>query len=142
MALSPSCENLQFHERNYIIFIFVRTGKGNNSTEKELKHVPCVFIAWWKTEANVRENLRADQWKPAGDAVEKMRKFYGKRTKTCSLCLHSLVKTLAKFVRILEQVKTHDCPEFSLIWSWILPQTFASVFTRLWRHGKHVFFVK
>ena len=31
-----------------------------------------------------------------------------KRNKTSSQCLHSLVKTSAKFVRILEQVKTLD----------------------------------
>ena len=31
-----------------------------------------------------------------------------KRNKTCCPCLHSLLKTPAKFVRILEQVKTFD----------------------------------
>ena len=32
-----------------------------------------------------------------------------KRNKRCSLCIHSQVKTLAKFVRIREQVNTLDC---------------------------------
>ena len=32
-----------------------------------------------------------------------------KRKRTCYLCLHSLVKNLAKFMRILEQVKTSNC---------------------------------
>ena len=47
----------------------------------------------------------------------------------------------AKFVRILEQVKTFDCIS-GFHWSALeFSQTFASVFTRLWRHGKHVLFL-
>ena len=62
------------------------------------------------------------------------------KNKTCSPCLHSQVKTSAKFVRILEQVKTLDWVS-SFYWSALeLSQTFASVFTRLWRHGDNILF--
>ena len=37
------------------------------------------------------------------------KKIIFKRNKTCSPCLHSLVETLVKFVRFLEQVQTFDC---------------------------------
>ena len=50
------------------------------------------------------------------------------RNKTCSPCLHSLVKTYAKFVRILEQVKNL---EFSLICSRILPNVCLVFFNKI-----------
>ena len=65
-----------------------------------------------------------------------------KRNKTCCSCLHSLLKTSAKVVRILEQVKTLDYIS-GFYWSALqFSQKFASVFTRLWRHGKYVLFLK
>ena len=56
---------------------------------------------------------------------------------------YSLLKTSAKFVRILEQVKTLEMQTLSgFHWSALeFSQTFASVFTRLWRHRKHVLFL-
>ena len=61
---------------------------------------------------------------------------------TCCLCLHSLLKTSAKFVRILEQVKALYCVS-GFHWSALkFSQTSALSFTRLWRHGKHVLFLK
>ena len=58
-----------------------------------------------------------------------------------SLCLHSVVKNSAKFVRILEQVKTLDfVPGF--YWSTLeFSQTFASVFTRLLSLENMVYFL-
>ena len=48
----------------------------------------------------------------------------------------------AKFVRILKQVKTLDCV-LGFHWSTLeFSQTFASVFTQLWRHRKQVLFLK
>ena len=62
--------------------------------------------------------------------------------KTCSPCLHSLVKTSVTFVRILKQVKTLDCIS-GFHWSALeFSQKFASVFNRLWRYGKDVLFIK
>ena len=59
-----------------------------------------------------------------------------------SLCLRSLVKTSVKFVKILEQVKTLDCVS-GFQWSALdFSQTFASVFTKLWRHGEQFLFLK
>ena len=95
--LSPSCENLQFQERN--IFTYIRAS--------------CIFFLFVNS----------------------------KRNKTWSPCLYSLVKTLAKFVRILEQ-KSFDCVS-GFHWSALeFSQAFALVFTRLWRHGKHVLYLK
>ena len=52
-ALSPSCEKLQCHKRNYgvqsascIVFLFVKTE--NNNFIKEIKHVIRAFIPLWK----------------------------------------------------------------------------------------------
>ena len=57
-----------------------------------------------------------------------------KEIKKC-LCLHSLLKTSAKLVRILEQVKTRQAVE-GFHWSALeFSQPFASV-----RQGKHVLF--
>ena len=65
-----------------------------------------------------------------------------KEIKTCCPCLHSLLKTSAKFLRILEQVKTLDCVS-GFHWSALeFSQTFAAIFTRTWRGGKHVLFLK
>ena len=59
-----------------------------------------------------------------------------------STCLHSLVKTSTKFVKILKQVKTLDRVS-GFHWSDLeFSQTFASVFTRQWRHREHVLFFK
>ena len=58
-------------------------------------------------------------------------------------CLHSLVKISAKFLRILKSVNTLDCVVSGFYWSaFELPKTFTSVFTRLWRHGEHVWFLR
>ena len=53
VLLSPSCENLQFHERNKAIstrfvyrLLFVKSK--NYNFVKELKHVFRAFIGWWK----------------------------------------------------------------------------------------------
>ena len=54
----------------------------------------------------------------------------------------SLLKTSAKFVRILEQVTTLDCVSGFHWCALEFSQTFTSVFNRLWRHGKHVLFLK
>ena len=68
-------------------------------------------------------------------------KCFYKRNKICHPCLHSLVKTSAKFLKILEQLKTLDCVS-GFHWSAVeFSQTFASVFTRLWRHGNMFYFL-
>ena len=65
-----------------------------------------------------------------------------KWNKICCPCIHSLLKTSAKFVRVLEHVKTLDCVS-GFHWSALeFSQKFASVFTRLWGNGKHVLFLK
>ena len=68
--------------------------------------------------------------------------FVYKRTKTCCLCRHSLLKTLAKFVRIFKQVKTLDCISGFHWFALEFSQMFTSVFTRLRMHGEHVLFLK
>ena len=56
--------------------------------------------------------------------------------------IYSQVKRLAKFVRILEQVKTFDCIS-GFHWSALeFSQTFTLVFTTLRRHWEHVLFLK
>ena len=58
------------------------------------------------------------------------------RNKTCSPCLHSL----AIVGRIREHISKNPRRRgFSLTREF--SQTFASVFTRLWRHGEHVLFL-
>ena len=55
--------------------------------------------------------------------------------------LHSLVKTLAKFVRILEQSKTLNCIS-GIHWSALkFSQSFASVFTGLEGTEKMFYFL-
>ena len=43
----------------YIVFLFVKT---ENKFIKEIKHVLCAFITWWKTLQSLWELLR--RWKP------------------------------------------------------------------------------
>ena len=103
LALSQSCENLQFHERKlsvhmhfvYIVFLFLKTEYDNFI--KEVKHVLHAFIAWWKP-----------RW---------------------------------MFGRIREQISENPRCSQRFSPAWEFSQTFASVFTRQWRHREHVLFL-
>ena len=110
----------------------------------------CVFIGLWSTK------MTSGKWLTVYELREftvrasyivflivntENNNFIYKRSKTCCPCLHSPLKTSAKFVRILEQV-TLDCVSGFHRSALKFSQTFALVFTRLWRHGKHVLFLK
>ena len=57
------------------------------------------------------------------------------------MCLHSLVKTLAMFARILKQLKTSNC-DSGFHWSTLeFSQKFTLVFTRLWKHRENVLLI-
>ena len=96
--LSPSCEKLQFHERNQSIHVYelhissFSLLNTENNFIKEIKHVILSFKAWWKPRQSLWE----------------------------------LWDYVSGFQR--------SALEFS--------QTLASVFTRLWKHGEHVIFLK
>ena len=67
-----------------------------------------------------------------------LNKNFIKEKKTCCPWLHSLVKTSAKFVRILERMKTLDCISGFHLSTLKFSQTFASVFTKLWNHREYM----
>ena len=86
----------------------------------------CVFIALWRTKMTWAIWLVVSKlweftvsWKELTyTCVLRISSFsllrtvtnnFSKRSKTCSPCLHSLLNTSTKFVRILELVKSLDC---------------------------------